>query len=111
MTGIFVPKREINDELERHCDRIQKELEQQFDPGDPVQTRHGRPLWDAQVAIARDKLEVTMKLALGDAIDDIIASLDDGEFFEQAQFALGNTDEEETVPGIPGLSELCKPQR
>ena len=62
MTGIFVPKREINDELERHCDRIQKELEQQFDPGDPVQTRHGRPLWDAQVAIARDKLEVTMKM-------------------------------------------------
>ena len=111
MTGIFIPKREINEALERHCDRIQEELEKQFDPGDPVQTRHGQPLWDAQVAIARDKLEVAMFQALGDAIDNIIASLDDGEFFEQAQFALHNTDEEETVPGIPELSELCKIRR
>ena len=110
MTGIFIPKREINDELERHCDRIQEELEKQFDPGDPVQARHGRPLWDEQVAIARDKLEAAMKLALGDAIDDIIASLDDGEFFEQAQFSLRTTDDEETTPGILGLSELCKPR-
>ena len=90
---------------------IQEELEQQFDPGDPVQTRHGRPLWDAQVAIARDKLEVAMKLALGDAIDDIIASLDDGEFFEQAWGEVRNADEEETVPGVPQLSELCKTRR
>ena len=111
MTGIFIPKREINEAIERHCDRIQQELSNSFDDGDPVQARHGRALWDEQVSIARDKLEAAMKLALGGTIDDIIVSLDDGEFFEQAQFALRTTDEEETVPGIPQLSELCKPQR
>ena len=111
MTGIFIPKREINEALERHCDRIQQELSNSFDNGDPVQTRHGRALWDEQVSIARDKLEVAMFQALGDAIDNIIASLDDGEFFEQAWGEVRNTDEEETVPGIPQLSELCKTRR
>ena len=52
-----------------------------------------------------------MKMALGDAIDDIIASLDDGEFFEQAWGEVRNADEEETVPGVPQLSELCKTRR
>ena len=110
MTGIFIPKREINEAIERHCDRIQQELSNSFDNGDPIQAEHGRALWDEQVSIARDKLEVAMFQALGDAIDDIIASLDDGEFFEQAQFSLRTTDDEETTPGILGLSELCKPR-
>ena len=49
-----------------------------------------------------------MEQALGTAVDDIIAELDDGEFFAQAALAI---DEEETMPGIPQLSELCNPQR
>ena len=79
-----------------------------FDIGDPVQARHGRALWEAQVAIARDRLEARMEQALGAAVDDIIVELDDGEFFAQAALAI---DEEETMPGIQDLSELCNPQR
>jgi len=52
-----------------------------------------------------------MEQALRVEIDAIIEALDDGEFFAQASFAVRNTDEEETVPGIPQLSELCKTQR
>ena len=107
-TGIFIPAREITEAIQRHCDRIQEELSNSFDKGDPVQARHGRALWDAQVAIARDRLEARMEQALGAAVDDIIVELDDGEFFAQAALAI---DEEETMPGIPKLSELCNPQR
>ena len=110
-TGIFIPAREITEAIQRHCDRIQEELSSSFDIGDPVQARHGRALWDAQVEIARDKLEARMEQALRVEIDAIIEALDDGEFFAQAGQAVRNTDEEETVPGIPGLSELCKTQR
>ncbi len=106
-TGIFIPAREITEAIQRHCDRIQEELSNSFDSGDPVQARHGRPLWDAQVEIARDRLEARMEQALGAAVDDIIVELDDGEFFAQAALAI---DEEETMPGIQDLSELCKPQ-
>jgi|TARA_R110000744_G_scaffold154757_3_gene269912 hypothetical protein len=105
---IFIPKREIIEAIQQHCDRIQEELSNSFDIGDPVQARHGRALWDSQVEIARDKLEARMELALGAAIDDIIVELDDGEFFAQAAIAI---DEEETIPGVQQLSELCNPQR
>ena len=107
-TGIFIPAREITEAIQRHCDRIQEELSNSFDSGDPVQARHGRALWDAQVEIARDRLESRMEQALGSTIDDIIEELDGGEFFDQAARAI---DEEETIPGIPQLSELCKSQR
>jgi len=107
-TGIFIPKREITEAIQRHCDRIQEELSNSFDIGDPVQARHGRALWDAQVEIARDRLEARMEQALGTAVDAIIVELDDGEFFAQAAQAI---DEEETIPGVQQLSELCKPQR
>ena len=107
-TGIFIPAREITEAIQRHCDRIQEELSNSFDNGDPVQARHGRALWDAQVEIARDRLEARMEQALGSSIDDIIEELDGGEFFAQAALAI---DEEETIPGVQDLSELCKPQR
>jgi|TARA_R110002060_G_C2074404_1_gene96150 hypothetical protein len=107
-TGIFIPAREITEAIQRHCDRIQESLDMSFDIGDPVQARHGRAVWEAQVAIARDRLEARMEQALGAAVDDIIVELDDGEFFAQAALAI---DEEETMPGIPQLSELCNPQR
>ena len=107
-TGIFIPAREITEAIQRHCDRIQEELSNSFDNGDPVQARHGRALWDAQVAVARDRLEARMEQALGAAVDDIIEELDGGEFFAQVALAI---DEEETMPGIPQLSELCNPQR
>ena len=107
-SGIFIPKREISEAIQRHCDRIQEELSNSFDNGDPVQARHGRAVWEAQVAVARDRLEARMEQALGSTIDDIIEELDGGEFFDQAARAI---DEEETIPGIPQLSELCKPQR
>ena len=107
-TGIFIPAREITEAIQRHCDRIQESLDMSFDIGDPVQARHGRAVWEAQVAIARDRLEARMEQALGTAVDDIIVELDDGEFFAQAALAI---DEEETMPGIPQLSELCNPQR
>ena len=110
-SGIFIPKREISEAIQRHCDRIQEELSNSFDNGDPVQARHGQELWDAQVEIARDKLEARMEQALRVEIDAIIEALDDGEFFAQAGQAVRNTDEEETVPGIPQLSELCKTRR
>ena len=106
-TGIFIPAREISEAIQRHCDRIQEELINSFDSGDPVQARHGRALWDAQVEIARDKLEVRMEQALRDEIDAHIEALDDGEFFAQATLGI---DEEETIPGVQQLSELCKPQ-
>ena len=107
-TGIFIPAREITEAIQRHCDRIQESLDMSFDIGDPVQARHGRAVWEAQVAIARDRLEARMEQALGAAVDDIIVELDDGEFFAQAALAI---DEEESMPGIPQLSELCNPQR
>ena len=107
-TGILFPAREISEAIQRHCDRIQEALDMSFDIGDPVQARHGRALWEAQVAVARDRLEARMEQALGEAVDDIIAELDDGEFFTQAAQAI---DEEETIPGVPQLSELCNPQR
>ena len=107
-TGIFIPAREITEAIQRHCDRIQEALDMSFDNGDPVQARHGRALWEAQVAVARDRLEARMEQALGDAVGDIIEELDGGEFFAQAAIAI---DEEETMPGIPQLSELCNPQR
>ena len=107
-TGILIPAREISEAIQRHCDRIQEELSNSFDKGDPVQARHGRALWDAQVEIARDRLEARMEQALGSSIDDIIEELDGGEFFAQAALAI---DEEETIPGVQDLSELCKPQR
>ena len=107
-TGIFIPAREITEAIQRHCDRIQESLDMSFDIGDPVQARHGRAVWEAQVAIARDRLEARMEQALGAAVDDIIVELDDGEFFAQAALAI---DEEETMPGIQDLSELCNPQR
>ena len=107
-TGIFIPASEITEAIQRHCDRIQEELSNSFDNGDPVQARHGRALWDAQVEIARDRLEARMEQALGAAVDDIIEELDGGEFFAQAAQSI---DEEETMPGIPQLSELCNPQR
>ena len=106
-TGIFIPAREITEAIQRHCDRIQEELSNSFDTGDPVQARHGRALWDAQVEIARDKLEARMEQALRDEIDAHIEALDDGEFFAQAARAI---DEEETIPGVQQLSELCKPR-
>ena len=83
-TGILFPAREISEAIQRHCDRIQEALDMSFDIGDPVQARHGRAAWEAQVAIARDRLEARMEQALGEAVDDIIAELDDGEFFDQA---------------------------
>ena len=83
-SGIFIPKREISEAIQRHCDRIQEALDMSFDIGDPVQARHGRALWEAQVAVARDRLEARMEQALGEAVDDIIVELDDGEFFDQA---------------------------
>lgn len=107
-TGIFIPAREITEAIQRHCDRIQEELDNSFDIGDPVQARHGRALWEAQVAVARDRLEARMEQALGAAVDDIIEELDGGEFFTQAAQSI---DEEETMPGIQDLSELCNPQR
>ena len=106
--GIFIPAREITEAIQRHCDRIQEALDMSFDIGDPVQARHGRAVWEAQVAVARDRLEARMEQALGDAVGDIIAELDDGEFFAQAAIAI---DEEETIPGVQQLSELCNPQR
>jgi hypothetical protein len=52
-----------------------------------------------------------MEQALRIEIDAIIEALDDGEFFAQAGQAVRNTDNEETIPGIQRLSELCKTRR
>ena len=71
-----------------------------FDIGDPVQARHGRAVWEAQVArLLETGWKPEWNKLLGDAVDATSSrQLDGGEFFAQAALAI---DEEETMPGIP----------